>query len=484
MTEANAQKPVIKQELESVRFSFEHWRMSQRRLSIVKNCFSQFWKGVEGMAQELTRREFLKATTLAGVLTSTVRRSFGQSSDQINVAFIGTGDHGRTLLGYLLKIPNADVGMLKLFLDLTEREEASFQVPNFKVAALCDIYEPHLKRALDMVGQLVPTYDDYRRVLDDKNIHAVIVATPPHTHKQIVLDALQAGKHVWCEPPLALNLEDAKAIAQAASQANTVFQVGLQKRYNPTYSHSVKFMRTGVLGKPSLVHAQWHQKTSWRKPVRDQALERQVNWKLYRETSGGLLTEVALHQFDVARWFMGALPVSVTVWGSTVLWQDGREVPDTVQCVLEFPNGVRMTYHATLTNSFQASYEVFSGEFGTIYLSGGLGVLFKEADAPSLGWEVYAQRHRLGRDEGVMLVASATKLLELGKEPGEVGFQDRLENNEFVVALIRFAMAIREGKKVAAGALQGLEATAIALKAVEALTTGTTQTIKASDLQL
>ncbi len=458
--------------------------MSQRRLSIVKNCFSQFWKGVEGMAQELTRREFLKATTLAGVLTSTVRRSFGQSSDQINVAFIGTGDHGRTLLGYLLKIPNADVGMLKLFLDLTEREEASFQVPNFKVAALCDIYEPHLKRALDMVGQLVPTYDDYRRVLDDKNIHAVIVATPPHTHKQIVLDALQAGKHVWCEPPLALNLEDAKAIAQAASQANTVFQVGLQKRYNPTYSHSVKFMRTGVLGKPSLVYAQWHQKTSWRKPVRDQALERQVNWKLYRETSGGLLTEVALHQFDVARWFMGALPVSVTVWGSTVLWQDGREVPDTVQCVLEFPNGVRMTYHATLTNSFQASYEVFSGEFGTIYLSGGLGVLFKEADAPSLGWEVYAQRHRLGRDEGVMLVASATKLLELGKEPGEVGFQDRLENNEFVVALIRFAMAIREGKKVAAGALQGLEATAIALKAVEALTTGTTQTIKASDLQL
>jgi len=484
LTEANAQKPVIKQELESVRFSFEHWRMSQRRLSIVKNCFSQFWKGVEGMAQELTRREFLKATTLAGVLTSTVRRSFGQSSDQINVAFIGTGDHGRTLLGYLLKIPNADVGMLKLFLDLTEREEASFQVPNFKVAALCDIYEPHLKRALDMVGQLVPTYDDYRRVLDDKNIHAVIVATPPHTHKQIVLDALQAGKHVWCEPPLALNLEDAKAIAQAASQANTVFQVGLQKRYNPTYSHSVKFMRTGVLGKPSLVHAQWHQKTSWRKPVRDQALERKVNWKLYRETSGGLLTEVALHQFDVARWFMGALPVSVTVWGSTVLWQDGREVPDTVQCVLEFPNGVRMTYHATLTNSFQASYEVFSGEFGTIYLSGGLGVLFKEADAPSLGWEVYAQRHRLGRDEGVMLVASATKLLELGKEPGEVGFQDRLENNEFVVALIRFAMAIREGKKVAAGALQGLEATAIALKAVEALTTGTTQTIKASDLQL
>jgi predicted dehydrogenase len=443
-----------------------------------------FGKEVEQMAREMTRRDFLKATTLVGVLASAGSRSFGQSSDQINVAIIGTGEHGRTLLGYLLKIPSLDVEMLKLFLDLTEREEATFRPPNFKVAALCDIYEPHLRRALDIVGQPVPTYDDYRRVLDDKNIHAVIVATPPHTHKQIVLDALQAGKHVWCEPPLALNLEDAKAIAKAATQANTVFQVGLQKRYNPTYSHSVKFMRTGVLGKPTLVHAQWHRKTSWRLPVRDQVLERQVNWKLYRETSGGLLTEVALHQFDVARWFLGALPISVTAWGSTILWQDGREVPDTVQCVLEFPNGVRMTYHATLTNSFQATYEFFSGEFGTIYLSGAIGVLFKEADAPSLGWEVYAQRHRLGRDEGYMLVASATKLLELGKEPGEVGIADRLENNEFVVALIRFAMAINEGKKVAAGALQGLEATAIALKAVEALTTGTTQAIKASDLQL
>jgi predicted dehydrogenase len=443
-----------------------------------------FGKEVEQMAREMTRRDFLKATTLVGVLASAGSRSFGQSSDQINVAIIGTGEHGRTLLGYLLKILSLDVEMLKLFLDLTEREEATFRPPNFKVAALCDIYEPHLKRALDIVGQPVPTYDDYRRVLDDENIHAVIVATPPHTHKQIVLDALQAGKHVWCEPPLALNLEDAKSIAKAATQANTVFQVGLQKRYNPTYSHSVKFMRTGVLGKPTLVHAQWHRKTSWRLPVRDQVLERQVNWKLYRETSGGLLTEVALHQFDVARWFLGALPISVTAWGSTILWQDGREVPDTVQCVLEFPNGVRMTYHATLTNSFQATYEFFGGEFGTIYLSGAIGVLFKEADAPSLGWEVYAQRHRLGRDEGYMLVASATKLLELGKEPGEVGIADRLENNEFVVALIRFAMAINEGKKVAAGALQGLEATAIALKAVEALTTGTTQAIKASELQL
>ncbi len=437
------------------------------------------------MKQAWTRRDFLKMATLTSTLVTAGHRSMGSQQDGINLALIGTGEHGRTLLGYLLKIPSVDVEMLKLFLGLTEQEEETFQLPTMRVVALCDIYEPHRKRAVDMVGQTVATYDDYRRVLEDKNVHAVIVATPPHTHKQIVLDALQAGKHVWCEPPLAMSLDDAKAIAKAANQANSVFQVGLQKRYNPTYTHSLKFMRTGVLGKVSLVHAQWHQKTSWRRPVRDPALERQVNWKLYRETSGGLLTEVALHHFDLARWFLGSLPTAITVWGSTILWDDGREVPDTIHCILEFPNGVRMTYHATLTNSFQGSYEIFAGEFGTIYLSGSTGALFKEADAPSLGWEVYAKRHRWGREEGFLLVASATKLLELGKEPGKEGtMEEQLESNEFIVALIRFAMAIRDGKRPAAGAVHGLEATALALKAVEALTTGTPCTIKASDLQL
>jgi len=443
-------------------------------------------EGEKKVAAEMTRRQFLKTTTLAGVAASAGKRGFAQSSDQLGVAFIGTGEQGRTLLGHMLKIPNLDVGMLKLFLNLREQEEAGFRLPNFQVQALCDIYEPHLKRALDIIGQPIATFSDYRRLLEEKNIEAVIVATPPHTHRQIVLDALQAGKHVWCEPPLALTREEGEVIAKAASQARTVFQVGLQKRYNPTYRHAVKFMRTGVLGKISLAHGQWHRKTSWRLPVRDPALEREVNWKLYRATSGGLITEVALHQFDVARWFLGALPTSITAWGSpdrSAPEQDGQEVPDTVQCLLEFPGGVRMTYHATLTNSFHQSFEFFAGEFGTIYLAGATGVLFKEADAPSLGWEVYAKRQQLGGDEGYTLIASSTKLLELGKEPGKFGAEERLENNEFVIALIGFALSIQQGRKVVADARQGWEATAVALKALEAQVTGTPQIIHPSDVQ-
>ncbi len=412
------------------------------------------------MAHEMSRREFLKATTLASVLASVGKRSVSQSSDQINVAVIGTGEYGRELLGYLIKVPNA------------------------KVVALCDIYEPHLKKAQDIVGQPVATHTDYRRVLDDKGVQAVIIATPPHTHKQIVLDALQAGKHVWCEPPLALTIDDARAIAQAGAKASTVFQVGLQRRYNPAYEHAVKFMRTGAIGKPTLVHAQWHRKTSWRRPVRDAALERQVNWKLYRETSGGLFTEVALHQFDVARWFLRAQPISVAAWGSIVLWQDGREVPDTIQCVLEFSDGVRMTYHATLTNSYQGAFDLFAGEFGTIYLSGFYGVLFKEADAPSLGWEVYAKRERIAQSEGFLLVANATKLIERGKLPSEEGFQPALEDHDQFVALSHFIAAITEGKKPMMGVVEGLEATVVALKALQAWQTGTSQDIQATDLPI
>lgn len=413
------------------------------------------------MAQEMTRREFLKATTLAGFLASAGhRRVAAQDGDGVTFSIIGTGEHGRELLGFLIKVPNA------------------------KVLSLCDIYEPHLKKALDIIGQPVATYDDYRRVLDDKRLQAVIVATPPHTHREIVLAALQAGKHVWCEPPLALSIDDAKTIAKAAISAGTVFQVGLQRRYNPTYNHSFKFMEAGAIGKPVLVHGQWHRKISWRRLVKDESLERQINWKLYKETSGGLLTEVALHQFDVTRWFLQMLPTSVMAWGSILLWQDGREVPDTVQCLLEFPDGVRMTYHATLTNSFQETFDLFAGELGTFYLSGLYGVMFKEADARSLGWEVYARREKLGRDEGYLLVANSTKLIAEGKMPGEEGFKPALEDNEFFAALSSFITAIKEGKKPVAGAVEGLEATIVALKAVEAWQRGTPQTIKASELQI
>ena len=276
----------------------------------------------------------------------------------------------------------------------------------------------------------------------------------------------------------------ASTIAKAATQTGLVFQAGLQRRYNPAYEHAVKFMRTGAIGRPTLTQAQWHQKTSWRRPIRDEKWERQLNWKLYRDTSGGLFTEVALHQFDTARWFLRALPTAVAAWGSTVLWQDGREVPDTIQCVLEFPDGVRMTYHATLTNSYQGAFDLFAGEFGTIYLSGFYGVLFKEADAPSLGWEVYAKRERIAQSEGFLLVANATKLIEQGKLPGEEGFKPALEDHEEFAALSRFVAAIAEGKKPAVSAAEGFEATVVALKAVEAWRTGTSQTIKATELQL
>ncbi|GBC97886.1 scyllo-inositol 2-dehydrogenase (NAD(+)) [bacterium HR17] len=412
------------------------------------------------MAQELTRREFLRVTALTGLLTAVAGRTTVKAQGVVNCAVIGTGEYGRNLLSYLIKVPTA------------------------KVVALCDIYEPHLKKALDIVGQPVATYDDYRKVLDDKEVHAVIIATPPHTHKPIALDALQAGKHVWCEVPLALTIDDARTIAKAATQTGLVFQAGLQRRYNPAYEHAVKFMRTGAIGRPTLTQAQWHQKTSWRRPIRDEKWERQLNWKLYRDTSGGLFTEVALHQFDTARWFLRALPTAVAAWGSTVLWQDGREVPDTIQCVLEFPDGVRMTYHATLTNSYQGAFDLFAGEFGTIYLSGFYGVLFKEADAPSLGWEVYAKRERIAQSEGFLLVANATKLIEQGKLPGEEGFKPALEDHEEFAALSRFVAAIAEGKKPAVSAAEGFEATVVALKAVEAWRTGTSQTIKATELQL
>jgi predicted dehydrogenase len=284
---------------------------------------------------------------------------------------------------------------------------------------------------------------------------------------------VQAGKHVYCEAPLATTLDDARAIAAAGKGAKSVFQVGLQQRANPLYHHVVKFVRTGVLGNVAQARAQWHRKQSWRRAARDPQVERRLNWRLFRESSAGLIGEVGVHQIDATSWFLKKLPSSIVGYGATVAWADGRELPDTVQCILEYPGGIRATYDATLANSFEGSYEVVYGSDGAIFTREDRSWLFKEADAPQLGWEVYARRDRIGDETGIALVADATKLLAQGKNPAEAAAaRGASGKNALYYSVEEFVTAIREGKKPSAGALEGYQATVVALKAHEAVTAG------------
>jgi predicted dehydrogenase len=372
----------------------------------------------------------------------------------VNCAVIGLGPQGREMLAALAKLPNAPV------------------------AAICDTYTvpAFVKRAQDIAPN-AKFVDDYRKALEDASVQAVFIATPSHRHKQIALDAIAAGKHVYCEAPLASDLAEAREIAKAGAAAKTVFQTGLQYRANKQHLHVHNFVRAGALGRQVVSgRGQWHKKMSWKRAASSPGRERELNWRLAKETSAGLMGEVGIHSLDVANWFLKGLPVAVSGFGSVFHWtNDGMEVPDTVQCLLEYPNGTRFAYDATLANSFDGSYELFLGADCAMLLRDQRAWMFKETDAPLLGWEVYARKDKLGVGEdttatGIALVADATKLIKQGKQPGEVGTD--VSKTALYQAIQAFLTAIRTEKKPAAGALEGYQATVTALKTHEAILAG------------
>jgi predicted dehydrogenase len=365
----------------------------------------------------------------------------------VTCAVIGLGDQGREILKALSVLPGADVKLV------------------------CDSYATIHKRALERAPKATAV-EDYRKVLDDKSVAAVWVATPSHLHKDIVLAALQAGKAVYCEAPLASNISDARAIAQAALRApKQVFQAGLQRRLNPLEQHVGGFFRTGVLSKIAQGRSTWNKKTSWRRAASTPERQTQLDWRLSSKTSGGLLGEVGIHQIDVASWFLRGRPLSVSGSGAVMVWKDGRDVADTVQCSFEFPGGVRYAFNATLANSFDGMSDIFQGTDAAVMVRSERAWMFKESDAPNLGWEVYATKENIGDETGIALVANATKLLDEGLDPAEN--RNAYTKGALFYACEAFLNAVRGQTKTTAGPVEGFEATVVALKAHEAVATGT-----------
>src|SRR3984957_1511760 len=232
-------------------------------------------------------------------------------------------------------------------------------LPNAPVVAICDTYGPWLNRAKNEAAPKAETYKDYKELLANKTVECVIIATPTPTHKEIVLAALEAGKHVYCEAPLGGTIEDARAIAQAAKAAVKVnFQAGLQNRSDPNRNYVRGFIRSGALGKNVMLRSQWHKKDSWRRTAPSPEREQALNWRLKKSTSTGLVGEVGIHQLDIMNWYTGELPLAATGFGGILNWNDGREVADTVQSVIQYDDGVNYTFDATLASNFDSDYEM------------------------------------------------------------------------------------------------------------------------------
>ena len=297
----------------------------------------------------LDRREFLKKAGLAGAtavfLASPWLSVFSDSKytdkSVVKLGIIGPGSRGRYLTQLLANNKKADI------------------------IALCDIYQPSLDEALKIVPN-AKTYKDYRHLLEDKNIDAIVIATPLNTHCQIALDAFDAGKHVFCEKSIGFSMEECFAMYNKHKSSGKVFFSGQQRLFDPRYIKAMEMIHQGTFGDIQSIRAFWFRNGDWRREVPSPELERLINWRLYREYSKGLMTELACHQLQIGSWALKSIPNKVMGHGAITHWKDGREVYDNVNCIYVFDNGQKLTFESVISNKFYGLEEQILGTLGTV----------------------------------------------------------------------------------------------------------------------
>jgi len=459
--------------------------MSEQKHDVNRRNFIAAGSSLAAMAAMM---QAFEAKTEESGDESTTRRT-DDSMPPMRMGLIGYGPHGREIARNLAQLPSAPL------------------------VAISDNYGPMLRRS-KREHPKAKGYEKFQDLLADKNVEGVIIATAPHEHKTIVLAALNAGKHVYCEAPLGHTLADARAIAKAAADnPKQNFQAGLQFRSEPQRHFMFPFMRSGALGRAVQARTQWHKKTSWRRVSPNGAREKAINWRLNKELSPGLAGEVGIHQADLVNYFLNVNPIAVSGFGSTIQWRDGRQVPDTVNLVYEYENGFSLAQELTLSNSFDGEYEVMHGTNSAVMLRGSQAWMYKEADAPLIGWEVYARKEAHYGKPGVVLAAGATTLGKSGKKlyqestftqtplfysleafaynshQVKTTVADLVEafgepDNETVSEFLKDQLETTNSLLPAANSVEGYQANVIALKANEAVNTRKRVEITAADLTI
>ena len=437
----------------------------------------------------IDRRSFLRSTAAVGAglapfllsQESTGPMALAQTPskkpDDINVALLGAGQQGRTLM------------------------EACLRIPGVRFRAVCDIWESwnqkRLSRLLARYGHENNTYIDYKEMLaQEKDLDAVLIATPDFWHAEQTIACLQAGLHVYCEKEMSNTLEGARKIVQAARETGKLLQIGHQRRSNPRYLHCYEniLQNAKILGRITTINGQWNRSKSanlWndRWPRNGEiepsilteygfeTKEQFLNWRWYKDLGGGPIVDLGSHQIDIYSWFLNANPKSVMASGGKDYWQDERQWYDTVMAIYEYETkdgAVRAFYQTITTNSSQGYFESFMGDEGTLMISesAGRGAVYREPDSPDwdrwvkLGYlQAPAKEEEKPEAEGMLDVREtiAPPAYELPVEMEKKYHQPHLEN---------FFDAIRGQAKLNCPAEVGYETAVTVLKVNEAVEAG------------
>lgn len=304
----------------------------------------------------MKRRQFIKRMVQTTALVSTsalsARRVLG-ANERVNVALIGCGGRGMLVARLMRDVPNVDF------------------------AAVCDLYPAHLARAREWAGSAAREYKDFRRVLEQKDIDAVLIGTPDHWHAIPTVLACQAGKDVYVEKPLAHNVREGRAMIAAARRHNRIVQMGTQQRSAPHYAEVSRIIQSGELGPVRFVRI-WNYTNMYPNGigrVPDSEPPEGVDWDMYLgpaphvrfnrnrfvgtyrwfwDYGGGLVTDFGIHRFDSLHHVMNVdAPLSVAASGGRYGLRDGAETPDVVQATYEYP-GFILSYEACMLNAHGA----------------------------------------------------------------------------------------------------------------------------------
>ncbi len=317
-----------------------------------------------------TRRRFLQAAGGTGVVAGAFRMEAPgvhqtvSPNDRIRIATIGFGGMGSGDTRYALNIPGVEL------------------------AAVCDIYEGRLSRARELYGDRIFTTRDYREVLARKDIDAVMIGTPDHWHARISIDALDAGKHVYCQKPMVRSIGEGKAVIEAQQRSGKVFQVGSQYVSSLVYQKARDLIRTGALGEINMVEAWLDRNTAlgawqysippdaspssidWNRflgnaPKRPFEPVRLFRWRNYQDYGTGVAGDLFVHLLSGLHLATGSLgPNRVFATGGLRYWRDGRDVPDVMLALLDYPSSAGRHPEFTLALRVNFKSSVAQEQFG------------------------------------------------------------------------------------------------------------------------
>jgi predicted dehydrogenase len=415
--------------------------------------------GLTPEARRIGRRNFLKAvggtSALAALGTAAVVRGPIRGGP-VRAALIGYGKQGKLL-------------------------HACADPEVMSIVAVCDI-RPLTNADRELTAGLA-YYQDWRRMLQQDQIEAVLVATPLWTHAEIAIGCLEARKHVFCETAMAMDASGCQQMIEAAKRNKRVLAVGYQDFYQPLYwaaYHNI--MKQGLLGDVYSMEAAWHSYSSGRlenapdtvtfdpRPWGYPTLDQLVNWRLYRRYSDGLMAEWGGALVSLTNWYFDVAPTAVHATGGIYSYKDGRDVNDHVYATLEYPNGRTATLSLIQSNGLEGSYTQFMGTKGTLIIGNGEALLFaEEGSSPTkIGAANVKGPHPI-------LDSSASRSEEASNHSVLTGGGNGVQNSgmdAFRQEIAGFCGSIRTGAPMRSSAAHALDVTRVCLAVEDAVERG------------